>query len=333
MQITAMSQSQESHSNNLQVVWKSREDGTVERSRMDDVIASCAQFKKEHATPEQLKYCPQFVALVLGHTLTRRISNLLSCVGLSGFYDAQRDYPILPSSPERLELAKKYAPILSSISESQAKCAQTNRSEVRYELIPPGDECKYYSLIYYLGFPTERMPISLLDRLYEWVRPVLYGSKKDWEAIQIDLDPKSMEPVAVSFETSNHLNDPASYNTLRSEDLHLKCRISKSENGLWKKVVTQQNDRTNEFEVSNPFVSGGMHPCFTIVSWNGSLELSSEISDKPNMKTYRISTSEVRFLDLETFQNEGIDLRVGWLKDRKFGKFLLNLAPRKVSNS
>ncbi len=322
MQVTAKTISFERHGENLPM-----------RPPCDDVASSCDQFIKEHEAPSRVKYFPQFVSLVLGHTLTRRVSNLLSCAGLPTFYAAQRDYPVLPPTAERLQLAKKYVPILSTISESQAKCAQTNRSELCYELLPPDRERNCYTLIYYLGFPTERVPVGLLDRLYEWVRPVLYGSKKDWEAIQVDLDPNSMEPISVCFETSNYFNEQSSYDTLRAEDLHLKCRITKTEDGSWRKVVTQQNGRTCESKVANPFVSGGTHPCFTIVAWNGSLDLSSEIAKQSELKTYRINTTEVQFLDLESFRKEGIDLRVGWLKERKFGKFLLSAHARKGLNA
>lgn len=241
---------------------------------------------------------------ILGQTFTRRLSNLISCLGLGHFYPAQRNYPVLSSSDE---LAQKFQPRLSTMNEQQIKPTQ-----LRYEILPTHKDKNSYSIVYYVGFPAEELPVPILGKLYNLIRPILYGSGQDWEAIRVDIDKNTEEPIGLSYETSNYANKPDSYYSARQEDLHLLTKVTKMPDGTWMHMISQKNGSVQTSPVENPF-KDSTHAALCLVAWNGSLDIGERVARNSNLTQYALDDSQLQFLDIDTYQNEGFDLRATWL--------------------
>ncbi|MES2503838.1 MAG: hypothetical protein V4534_03060 [Myxococcota bacterium] len=294
----------------------------------DIFLSVCHQYRAEHELPNRPGYVSQATSYLLGQTLTRRVSNFFSCFGLSQFLPAQRDYPTLPQSELNDQLAQRFTPKLSTIRELKCNTAELKPSSIRYEILPPQEDRPFHSIIYYIGMPLEKLPIPVIGKLYDWARPVLYGSQKDWEAVQIDVD-LAGNPIGMSFETSNYTNSPDSFNLITYRDLHLFSKIEKRVDGVWTQTIQQKNGLTQVQEIADPFKEN-THPDLCLVSWNGQLDLSDRVKQKPDLKVNALEAPKPEFLDIETYRKEGIDLRATWLKTRKFGKFMMKLPGRTI---
>ncbi|MEI6805626.1 MAG: hypothetical protein WCK49_03855 [Myxococcaceae bacterium] len=294
------------------------------------VLDVCHQFQDDHGHhPQGPNLIVYGMSQVLGQMLTRRFSNLLSCAGLGQFLPAQREYSVLQPWDE---LATRFQPKIFTISENQSKDPGLKPNQLRYEILPPQKDSNCYSIIYFLGLPTEKLPVPILGTLYDCVRPVLFGSKHDWEAIQIDIDRDTMEPVGMSFETCNYSNAPDTYDLISRKDLHLFTKISKTPNGTWKREIQQKNGTIQTTEVQNPF-RDSTHANMAVVSWNTSLDLCDQVAQNSNLKLYPVDMPDTQFMDMDTYRKEGIDLRAAWLEKRRLGKFILKLPARSVANS
>jgi len=295
----------------------------VELVPQDTLKAMCRQYNEEHQAARELGYVSQFMSFLLGTVTVRRVSNFFACFGFSSFYPAQRNYPVIPAGERAEQLAKLFVPKLSTMSVVQSKSDDLKPNNLYYEVLPPKEERNYFSLLYYLGAETERVPTPIINWLYEKVRAVWYGSQKDWEAIQINLDPKTFEPIGICYETSNYSGNPNGYHLMNASDLHLKCSILKQEDGSWEQCVEQKNGEETRAPIANPFESGPHLPV-TIVSWNGAFDVTSKVEEQKSLKVYELDLPQPKYLDINTYREEGMDLRVGWLQERKFGRFMLS---------
>jgi hypothetical protein len=273
-----------------------------------DAFQQCLE--DHHRQPEGPSMFVYGMSQILGRTLTRRLSNLVSCFGLGHFFVAQRDYPILQPHDE---LALKFQPRLLTINEKQMGDSSLKPNQLRYEILPAAQDKDTYSIIYYVGLPSEELPIPILGKLYNLIRPVLYGSKQDWEAIQVDIDKNTGEPVGLSYETSNYSNTPMSYNLTNSVDLHLLTKVSKMPDGSWRHTVKQKNGSIQSTQVDNPF-KDTTHAALCLVAWNGSLDITERVAQNSHLKQYPLDDSKLQFLDIDTYQNEGFDLRATWVE-------------------
>jgi len=246
---------------------------------------------------------------LFGQTFTRRLSNFAACFGLGQFFLAQRDYPILKPNDK---LAQQFLPSLSTMNEKQSTDATLRPHEIRYEILPGGQDKDYYSVVYYIGFQTEELPIPVLGKLYNLFRPILYGSHCDWEAVQVDIDRNSHEPIGLSYETSNYANRSESYQATRKDDLHLKTKISRMSDGTWVHQIQQKNGSMQTSQVRSPF-QGETHAALCLVAWNGSMDVCERVASNQALTIYALDSIKPQFLDIDTYRNEGFDLRATWV--------------------
>lgn len=269
-----------------------------------------------------------FMLKWIGLNTTRRISNLCKTIGFGAFLKPVRVYPTMPANtPLQFEgksttvakLAASLNPKLFTINDERTQKPSLKPTETRFEMLPSKRDANHYSLLYYVKAPDEDMPIPILGRLYDYVRPILWGSKADWEAVQIDINKQTGKPEGMVYESCNYTDKPGSYFARSSADLHLRCEVKKTGEGTWEHTLIQKNGSQVVSEISDPFSEGRPHVAY--VSWNGGFDLTSKL------KTLGYGSGEKMLepledpafseLDLDTFQDQGFDLRAGWLKDRK----------------
>lgn len=280
---------------------------------VDKFSNACQQYLEDHhRQPEGPGLFVYGMSQILGQTFTRRFSNLVSCLGFGQFFPAQRDYPVLPPCDE---IALRFQPRLFTTNTNQIQDAEIQPNQLRYEILPTQQDKDYYSIVYYIGAPTEKLSSSILSKLYELVRPILYGSKSDWEAVQVDIHKNTQEPIGLSFETCNYSNLPQGYYLMRQEDLHLPAKISRMPDGTWVYSVQQKNKTVQRTEIAHPFKEG-THADLCIVSWNSSLDICDRVAEKSELKVYPLENLTPQFMDIDTYQAEGIDLRATWLEKR-----------------
>lgn len=302
----------------------------ISSSLNNDVFErACRQYLKDrNEKPQGPGVIAYGLSLILGELTLRRVSNLTAGLGLGQFYPAERSYPVLP--PDNL-LAERYAPKLFTINENQSKQESLKPEQLRYEILPAQQGQNYYSIVYYVGLPTEQLPFPVLVKLYDWVRPILFGSRKDWEGIQIDINQDTQQPVGISFETSNYSDTPDTYDLVSRRDLHLYTRISKLPDGSWQRTVQQTNGKIQTSKVESPFVDS-QHPEIAIVSWNTSFDVCNQVALHPELKLFDLEQPKLEFMDIDTYKKEGIDLRATWLNKRRLSNLILRL-PKRVSQS
>ena len=304
---------------------------------------ACDQRVADDTRPRP-KLLAQILARVLKDKLMRQISNFFTCLGLGVFFDARRDYAVLPAScviknsqglPLTIQgkqqtvqsLAELFKPSFTTISPIQAVDKEIQVQEMRYEILPPGQGKSHYTIIYYVRRANEWLPIPILGKLYEWVRQILYGTKQDWEPIQIDIHRDTGEPEAVVYETSNYTGDVNTFDLVSPRNLHLCTKITKQKNGSWNHVVYQKDGNLKSSEIGNPFRDQQLQMSF--VSWNGLYDVR-ELVEKRGCNLYELPISELAFLDIDTYCDNGIDLRAPWLKDRKRGLSVMQMPSRKT---
>jgi hypothetical protein len=312
---------------------------------------ACAQRAADDTRPKP-KFLAKILARVLTDKLMRQISNFFSYLGFGVLFDAHRNYVVLPANcviknsqglPLQIEgkeqtaqsLAEEFKPSFTTISPIQAIDKEIQMQEIRYEILPPVERQSHYTIIYYVRRPNESFPIPILGKLYEWVRPILYGTKQDWEPIQIDVNRDTGEPEAVVYETSNYTGDASTFDILSPRNLHLCTKITKQKKGGWNHVVYQKDGNLRSSEISNPFRGHQLEIAF--VSWNGLYDVR-ELVEKRGYKAsdhlsdsslYELPVVALFFLDIDTYCDNGIDLRASWIESRKKGKSVMQMPSRK----
>lgn len=292
-------------------------------------------------------YRPSFMARclerIVGYSTTRRISNFFSALHLGSMFAAQRNYPVLPddcivktSNDKSLivdgkiqtvaMLAAKFKPKFTTISAAQAGDTALQVSEIRYEVLPPKADGLCYSILYYVGRPRESLPLPIIGKIYDWMRVVLYGTQKDWEPIQVEINRDTGLAHGMLYETSNYTDQASSFDIISMRNLHLLTRIQKQADGSWTHTVTQKNGRTKLTQIADPFVQS--RPELVFVSWNGLYDLKA-VANRAEM--YEIKDASLFFLDGRTFAAEGIDLRAEWLNFRKKDGLVLWMNRAKTS--
>ena len=235
-------------------------------------------------TRQKPKILAQILARLFGQKPMRQISNFFSNFGMGIFFDAQRDYAVLPTScviktsqglPLKIKgqeqtaqsFAEQFKPQFLTISPIQAVDKTIQVKEMRYEILPPSQGKSHYTIIYYVRRKSESLPVPILGKLYDWIRPILYGSKEDWEPIQINVHRDTGEPEAIVYETSNYTGDGGTFDLVSPKNLHLCTKIMKQKNGSWRHSVYQKDGNVKSVDIENPFHDNQLEMIF--VSWNG----------------------------------------------------------------
>lgn len=247
----------------------------------------------------QDEFVGQHEEISTNSTLTRRISNLLEQLGLKGIKPAKRDYAVLlPTSELKgtyltvADIAKVCRPKLYSIHAERIEDPQVMPFEMLYEVFEVGDGL--YRVIYYVGYHGEHLPVPYLGGFYDKLRPILYGSKDDYEAVCLDVDVREKRVTALRFDAGKCSEKPGSYWQLDEALLHQYTQRYASEGA----------------EDSLMPVS------MVITAWNGTFDTLENVSrlgygkDKP---LYQCQDVQLSFLDDAAYARTGMDLRVPWL--------------------
>jgi hypothetical protein len=318
----------------------------------------CEQMLVDHADRPKTRVILQVVARVLGLTFARCLSNVIAYVSGRAWLDARRDYAVLPPNavivnskgePVKIEgvemtaklLAERFKPEMCTISEDQSIDENLRATEIRYEVLPPRQSKNHYALLYYIRRESEHLPIPILGLLLDWIRPLLYATKSEWNAIEVNIDRETGEPISMNYESSNYTGDPLSFEITSNNDVHLPAKVLLRDK-KWVHTLHQKDNRAKTHEIENPFEKG-THPRFAFVNWNGALDLVGstrllgyDTEDKTtNKKTllYPMKELPLTFLDIDTYRKQALDLRNQWLKRRQTGHCYLYFPPRKDPKS
>lgn len=158
---------------------------------------------------------------------------------------------------------------------------------IYYEVIENG---RNFSIVYRVVYPTENVPSYLLNDIYSAYRTLFYGSKKDIEFIQIDVDKKSGTINRVLFETNS-----ASAKSLLQ--VHKLTEIIKYNYGY-----TMKTGENNQYLENLPL--NDTHLQIAVVTWNHLFSLSNNIADY-----VKIGTLPLSYLDEEIYKEYKISRR------------------------
>jgi hypothetical protein len=307
-----------------------------------DVCRNYAAELTEHPRPY---WFVKVATRICGQAFLRRISNLFSrWFKLKEFLPAERAYPVLPpdarlmtSKGEPLlsdgvqvtasSLAEKFVPRLHTIHSSRASDARLAPNKIRFEVLPPKEGKEQYSIIYYVRTERLGVPVPLVSTLYQWIKPIFFGSSRDWHAVQVDVNRDSGALDSLSFETCNYTHDPGSYNIYNPSDLQLRARVYRGARG-WTQEVEQQNGRISNQPCADPASGSDGHPALTYISWNGGFDLLSTTS-RLNLTCSALPKPDLAPLRAKHFRKDGFDLRTPWLERRKAGNGVKQFPPRK----
>lgn len=326
-----------------------------QRSKASHFKDVCEQLLADHVNRPKTRMALQIVARILGLSVARCLSNIISFFTGSDLLGARRDYGLLPphsvllnakDEPLKLNgqdmtakmLAERFKPHIYTISEDQATDDSVRPAEIRYEVLPPDSQGKdTYALIYYVRRESERLPIPLIGTIWELIRPLLYGTKSEWNAIEIDIDRETGTPLSIAYESSNYTSDPLSYEMTGNNDVHLPAKVVLKDN-KWTHTVNQKDGKGKSHVIENPFEKD-THPSFSFVNWDGDLDLvnaakllgyeSQESATNKRTLLYDMKDLPLSFLDIDTYRSQALDLRNLWLKRRQTGHCHLYFPPRK----
>jgi hypothetical protein len=312
------------------------------------------QLLADHKDRPKTRVVLQVVARLLGLNIARCLSNLILYISGRAWLEARRDYAVLPSSAvlkngqgESLlidgkeitaqGLAERFKPNILTISEDQSIDENARPVEIRYEVLPPRQGKENYALVYYIRRPSEHAPIPVIGLLLDLIRPIFWATKSEWNAIEISIDRESGEPTTMNYEGSNYTGDPLSFEMTSSNDVHLPVKVV-CRDKQWNHTLHQKDGRAKAHDIENPFEKS-THPSFAVVNWSGGLDLATsaqllgyDTAEKvKNKKTtlYPMPDLPLKFLDIDTYRKEALDLRSQWLKRRQTGHCYLHFPPRK----
>jgi hypothetical protein len=267
------------------------------------------------------------------------LSNLLNACRCADIYPAHRDYAVLPPQarlkfdPGTAEaLAQRYVPSFKTLKAEHGCDASVAPKQLRYEVLPPKAGNPVYSIIYYVGMDTEKLPIPVIGKMYSWARVLLYGAQQDWEAIQVDVNAHTGRPEGLSYESSNYTGDPATFDTIQRRNLHLRTRVALARDGSWQHTIYQKNGQARSVETTDPF-EGDKGPAMLVVAWNGSFDLQAVARHRGVDKMFDFSDQPERlaFLSIKDIRATSMDLRVSWTQARKEGQTVMRMPARKPS--
>lgn len=314
----------------------------------------CEQMLEDHKDRPKTRVVLQVVARLLGLTIARCLSNMILYFTGQIFLEARRDYAVLPPSavlknsegtPLLIEgkeitaqgLAERFKPNMSTISEDQSIDENYRPVEIRYEVLPPRQGKENYALVYYIRRTTEHMPIPVIGMLLDLIRPIFWSTKSEWNAIEINIDRETGEPLSINYEGSNYTGDPLSFEMTSTNDVHLPVKVVCRKN-QWNHTLHQRDGRAKAHNIENPFAVS-THPNFAFVNWSGGLDLATsaklfgyEVAESVrnrNTVLYPLPDLPLAFLDIHTYREQAIDLRNAWLKRRQSGHCHLHFPPRK----
>lgn len=298
----------------------------------------------------------RFFARILGDNFVRRVSNFFRLFNSRELYCARREYPVLPQTAQlrksngslALEdgqavtakaIAERYKPATYTINKERIDDPGLTPDDMRYEVLPPKDGSSFYSIIYYIKSEDENMPLPVIGKIYDWLRPILWGSKADWEALQIDIDRDSLTPVGSTFETCLYNGNPKSYYTNVANKLHVRVDVKKLSNGAWEHIVYRRNGTKTTSSINDPF-QDSTHVKLAYVSWNGNFDIVESLQKRQYCLTTTVDHEQnmwitaqpgLEFLDIRTYRDQGFDLRSQWLRARKVGQCVMQLPARQGS--
>jgi hypothetical protein len=266
----------------------------------------------------------------------RCLSNLLRTFKLA-FKCAKRRYhtisgaeQFIVNSTEKTQqekkfhtLAQKHCPKLSALHPERRKKWDLQIRRILYEILPPSverpDELR---VIYYIKARDERHPNPFFRALYnKFVRSVLWGSKHDFEAVQLSINLNTLEPCRLFYETTLTPDDDYNYLNTKTSNFHITREIELKE-GTWKETLNRKNGKqTNPLKASPFNIDGSPH--FTIVSWNGALEADCLPKLQKHPKYFFAKEPKLEELKPEQFKRYGFDLRTPWLNAQKYAEATL----------
>ena len=303
------------------------------------------QCAADYKAKTKLSTCSNVLARMFGKVLLSRISNVFASLGLGEFYSSRRDYSVLPpstllktqaGSPLVLkdkpctaeDLAQHFAPCFFTTNQAQSKDPNQCISQLRYEVLPPRSGKDYYAIIYYMGRESEVYPFPLVSRLLNWTRSVFWGTKRDWKTVEIDVDRNTGKANRILFESSNYTDIPESFNQTSPKDLHLYTQMA-AVGDQWTYTLTQKDGQSRQVQIEDPFKIDP-HVNLSLVSWNASIDLKNRAEQRGCRDFYPMPKKpELSFLDIQTFCQERMDLRLEWMQERKRGRCPLILPARK----
>lgn len=185
---------------------------------------------------------------------------------------------LFKNQPSNIEnLAKQYLPEMYILKELH----DIKPEKVYYEVI---DSDRNFSIVYRVVYPTENVPSFFINSIYSFYRAFFYGSKKDIEFTQIDINKETGTINRVLFETSSAL--PKSL-----LQIHISAEIIKYNEGYSLKTKDE-----SLFLENLPL--NDTHLQIATVTWNHLFSLPSNKSDY-----IKIGTSPLSFLDKEVYKN------------------------------
>lgn len=239
-----------------------------------------------------------------------------------------RWYPVLKpdvpaavgSASEARELAEQYVPEFSATHTERVDEFQYRLGRVFAEVWGATPETQgEISVVYAVCAANERHPVAWQRRLYDAVRPSLYGSLQDVEAIVVGVDAKTLEPKRLTFEAPR---DPADYQAYGFGKLHRRTEYVR-EGESWFRAGTIE-------EVPNPFDGPDGRPRITCTTWNCSLNSTADLeaagfvaSETPGAERviYDVGIQpQFTWLTPEAYQEMNMSLRVGMLNPGRMAR-------------
>lgn len=185
---------------------------------------------------------------------------------------------LFKNQPSNIEnLAEHYLPEMYILKELQ----DIKPEEVYYEVI---DRDRNFSIVYRVIYSTETVPSFLLNSIYSAYRTLFYGSKKDIEFVQFDINKETGAINRVLFETSS----TSSKSLLQ---IHKLTEIIKYNDGYLMKI-REESQYLEDLHLNDT------HLQIVVVTWN---HLFSVFNNKTDY--IKIGTIPLSFLDKEEYKD------------------------------
>lgn len=175
-------------------------------------------------------------------------------------------------------IAMKYLPEFYTLIELQ----KPEPEKITYEIIHKDGNI---SIVYRLHYPNEIGPLILIDQLYSMFRIFYYGSKKDIEFVQIDVNKDTGEIIRIQFETSQA-------SPISLIQIHKPVKIIKRDDGNYLMNIGKKHQYLQNLPLNET------HLQIAIVTWN---HLFSLRNNKINYK--KIDGVGFVFLDDKSYRD------------------------------
>lgn len=174
---------------------------------------------------------------------------------------------------------------------------------VTYEIIQNKNN---FSIVYRLIYPTENVPSFYLNKIYSEFRKLYYGSEKDIEFVQIDINKETGIIDRILFETSS-----VSYNSLLQK--HIPVEIINEED----KYSLKLGEEKRYF---NNIPLNETHLQLVVISWNHLFNLLNNATDYIKIENLNLS-----FLDEKIYKDYKMSRRSNgdFKSNENFDKYII----------